>query len=121
VISSLANYGFGISASIAALVATVDPLQVGNELGRMSSRSILGVISVTCVIAMVFIYRDRSRDLEKARKAHDAHTIRLYELIESNTRASEAHAEAARQAYVVLADLKEAVDGCHIITDSGRD
>ena len=101
-----------VSTGFGSIIAQVDPLKTGSELGSMAPSAILGVVCVTCVVGICVLYRGKERDIDAARSAHDEHTEKLYKLIEENTKANQAHADNAHTVSEVLVEVKEAVRNC---------
>ena len=51
-----------VSTGFGSIIAQVDPLKTGSELGSMAPSAILGVVCVTCVVGICVLYRGKERD-----------------------------------------------------------
>ena len=96
----------------------MDPVAVGDKLGHSSAAAVLGFVCVSCVVALVAVYRDKAREQERSRKAHDEHTQKLYKLIETNTATNQRLADQAEQQANILVEVKDAIIACQIRSDS---
>ena len=95
-------------------IATINPLSTGEAIGKATPSVILGIVAVACVIALVRLYRDKQAEMELARKAHGEHTKRLYAMIEANTRASQAAADAQQAQIQLMVEVKDALLACRV-------
>jgi hypothetical protein len=87
------------------MLGVLDPVTTGEAVGKMGAEAILGVISVSCVIALVRLYRD------KETKAQE-HDNEMKVLIQESTKAMTESANACRVNTEVMVEVKDAIIRC---------
>ncbi len=71
--------GIGVtSAAGAAILAQLDPVKTGTQLGTSTPSVVLGVVACVCVGAIVFLYRRQEKSEERSRTEFNAHNERLF-------------------------------------------
>jgi len=97
----------GLVGSVAGLgvLGVLDPMTQGEALGKMGAEAILGIISVSCVVGLVRLYRD------KEAKAQE-HDNEMKVLIQESTKAISESAAAHRAATQLLIEVKDAILTC---------
>ena len=93
-------------------IAQAIPIEAGKKLGNLGASAILGVVCLASIYALVRLYRDKEKDVIESRKAHSEYTDKLIEMIEENTKASQQHADNAKEMAGVLVEVKDAVVTC---------
>ena len=98
--------GMIASAVGLAVVAQVDPITTGQQLGKASASVVLGIVCVSCVVAMYRLYKDKQ---EQER----SHNQALYNLIASSTQNMQSNADSNREVAAILVELKTEMLKCH--------
>jgi len=104
----------GAIISTASLVAMnlADPLAAGKEVGGFTTAEVLGVVAVSCVLGMVIMYWQQRKIEDTSRKAHDAHTDRLYHMIEAATSAAKEQSDVSRELVKSISDMRVDMTKC---------
>lgn len=94
-----------LTLSVMAAGVNVNPIEVGRDLGTMTTSCVLGVVSVVCVLGILLLYKDKQKDNEE-------HRTKLYTLIENATKASESQSASNNVVAGVLVEVKDAIKEC---------
>lgn len=92
----------GLVAMIAQVpVAVEDIVKAGDSIGKLTAASILGIVSIVCVLGLLLQYRDQKQHIDK-----------LYKLIEENTKAHQTSASALENVTSVMVEVKDVIIKC---------
>ena len=107
-----------ISISSCSLLALgqINPMEAGEKLGSLPATAILGTLCILSLVVNRMLYKDRAKDLEKLREDNSVHTEKLYNMIEANTKASQAAVDAMNANTAITVEMKKEVILC-----SGKD
>jgi len=93
-------------------LAQQDPSSMGSKLSGLAPAAIWATVCVVSMGINLRLYKDKSAEMAATLKAKDAHADKLYSIIEDNTKATQAHTDAARSQVVAMQAIQVAVSRC---------
>jgi len=84
----------------------VDPMAAGERLGQSTLAGALGVVSVVCILAVVYLFRAKEKSSERHHAAQEKQQEALHELVRETTKAVTKAAEKEDHICEALRDVK---------------